>query len=113
MQKKSNNGVLVDMDSLRIQNENVVAVGNMNVNAKGDKLGPGGEIIETAAERVHRYHSEHQTETATASIKPNLDEEDEHEEVVQSKKVTKEKRKKEIIDDEGNITITEDSNKDI
>ena len=43
-------GKPVDLGALRLQNENVRAVGNMNVNARGDKLGPDGQIIKTREE---------------------------------------------------------------
>ena len=39
-------GKMIDMDRLRAANEDVRAVGNMNVNAKGDVIGPGGKIIQ-------------------------------------------------------------------
>ena len=38
-------GRMVDIEKLRGANENVQAVGNMRVNARGDVLGPGGTII--------------------------------------------------------------------
>lgn len=40
-------GVPVDMERLRLANEQTIAVGNMKVNARGDQLGPGGKIIKT------------------------------------------------------------------
>ena len=40
-------GIPVDMDRLRLSNEQTIAVGNMKVNARGDQLGPGGKIIKT------------------------------------------------------------------
>jgi hypothetical protein len=39
------NGRIVDMDLLRQKNELTPAVGNSRVNARGDELGPGGQII--------------------------------------------------------------------
>ena len=39
------NGKEVDMHKLVMQNEMTVAVGNVRVNARGDELGPGGQII--------------------------------------------------------------------
>ena len=39
-------GKQIDIDSLRIANEQTIAVGNMKVNARGDALGPGGEIVQ-------------------------------------------------------------------
>ena len=41
-------GKAVDMHKLVMQNEMTVAVGNVKVNARGDKLGPGGKIIKAA-----------------------------------------------------------------
>ena len=40
-------GIPVDMERLRLANEQTIAVGNMKVNARGDQLGPGGKIIKT------------------------------------------------------------------
>jgi hypothetical protein len=40
-------GIPVDMDRLRLANEQTIAVGNMKVNARGDQLGTGGKIIKT------------------------------------------------------------------
>lgn len=39
------NGKNIDMDLLRQRNELTPAVGNARVNARGDQLGPGGQII--------------------------------------------------------------------
>jgi len=38
-------GVEIDMGKLTLQNELTPAVGNMRVNARGDKLGPGGQVL--------------------------------------------------------------------
>ena len=40
-------GRMIDIEKLRGSNEDVRAVGNMNVNARGDILGPGGSIAAT------------------------------------------------------------------
>jgi len=40
-------GIPVDMDRIRLANEQTIAVGNMKVNARGDQLGPGGKIVKT------------------------------------------------------------------
>ena len=42
---RSMNGKEVDMNKLININELTPAVGNMRVNARGDELGPGGQII--------------------------------------------------------------------
>ena len=41
---KTSRGKLVDMDQIKLANENVVSVGNMKVNARGDAIGAGGQI---------------------------------------------------------------------
>ena len=43
-------GVEIDMGKLINQNELAIAVGNAGVNARGDKLGPGGKIIKRREE---------------------------------------------------------------
>jgi hypothetical protein len=47
---RSMQGKVVDMNKLINVNELTPAVGNMNVNARGDKLGPGGQIIKKREE---------------------------------------------------------------
>ncbi len=50
-------GRQVDMTALQLANEQVVAVGNMGVNARGDQLGMGGKIVKTRAEIVAEHHA--------------------------------------------------------
>jgi hypothetical protein len=47
-------GKLVDLGALEVQNEHVRAVGNMNVNARGDKLDADGNVISTRSQQVNR-----------------------------------------------------------
>ena len=49
-------GRTIDMDSLRLSNEETIAVGNMKVNARGDELGPGGEVIRTRNQVMNDYY---------------------------------------------------------
>lgn len=46
----------IDLDKLRIKNENTLAVGNARMNARGDELGPGGKIIKKREESTVEYH---------------------------------------------------------
>jgi hypothetical protein len=41
---KTSRGKSIDLDKLKLANENTIAVGNMKINARGDELGPGGQI---------------------------------------------------------------------
>ena len=54
---KSAMGKTVDMGSLLLQNERVRAVGNMNVNARGDRLDSSNNVIETKNQQVQRRYN--------------------------------------------------------
>lgn len=49
-------GRMVDIDKLRAANEAVQAVGNMNVNARGDVIGQGGRIVKTKDAVMKDYY---------------------------------------------------------
>jgi outer membrane biosynthesis protein TonB len=51
-------GRMVDIEKLRAANESVQAVGNMNVNARGDVLGPGGAIVTSKETVVQKYYEQ-------------------------------------------------------
>ena len=51
-------GRMVDIEKLRAANENVQAVGNMNVNARGDVLGPGGQIVTKKETVIQKYYEQ-------------------------------------------------------
>jgi hypothetical protein len=51
-------GRMVDIEKLRTANETVRAVGNMNVNARGDVLGPHGQIVTSKAEVMKTYYEQ-------------------------------------------------------
>ena len=49
-------GKMVDLGQLILQNENVRAVGNMNVNARGDRLDSSNRVIDSKNQQVQRQH---------------------------------------------------------
>ena len=51
---KSARGKQIDVGSLRLQNENVRAVGNMGVNARGDRIDANGNIIDSKGQQLQR-----------------------------------------------------------
>ena len=51
------NGRMVDFGALLSQNENVPALGNMNVNARGDEIAPDGNIVKTREDVMREYHA--------------------------------------------------------
>jgi hypothetical protein len=52
-------GKNVSIDSIRLENEEVIAVGNMKVNARGDQLGPGGVPIASRQQNINEYYNLH------------------------------------------------------
>lgn len=48
---KSAKGKIVNFDELVHKNATTIAVGNANLNARGDLVGRGGQVIETAEQR--------------------------------------------------------------
>ena len=61
---KSAMGKSVDLGALLLQNEHVRAVGNMNVNARGDRLDNNNQVIETKPRQIQRQTA--RTTVATA-----------------------------------------------
>lgn len=49
-------GKTVDMGALMLQNEQVRAVGNMNINARGDKLDSTNRVIDQKSRQVNRQY---------------------------------------------------------
>jgi hypothetical protein len=49
-------GKSIDLEKLKLQHELVQAVGNMRVNARGDQLGAGGEIVQAREEMVNQHY---------------------------------------------------------
>ena len=52
-------GKRISMDSVRLANEEVIAVGNMKVNARGEQLGPGGVPVGSRQKAVNEYYNLH------------------------------------------------------
>jgi len=50
-------GKTVDLGTIMLQNEHVRAVGNMNVNARGDKLDQNNRVIETKPQQIQRQNA--------------------------------------------------------
>lgn len=54
--KRTAMGNAIDIDRLRLANENTIAIGNTKTNARGDQLGPGGKVIKTRAQIQQEYY---------------------------------------------------------
>jgi hypothetical protein len=51
-------GRMVDIEKLRAANESVQAVGNMNVNARGDVVGAGGKVVTPKETIIKKYYEQ-------------------------------------------------------
>jgi len=73
---KSAMGKAVDLGALLLQNEQTRAVGNMNVNARGDQLDSANRVVETKNRQVQRRYNRQSNVTGgaassgTRSVKP-------------------------------------------
>ena len=67
-------GKAVDMDLLRKRNELTPAVGNARVNARGDELGPGGQIIKKREEIVGEHYAVANASQQRAAATSEIDE---------------------------------------
>ena len=63
-------GKTVDIDKLRLQNEGTIAVGNMKVNARGDQLGQGGQVVATRNEVMNQQYK---IQGATVNAHPTVE----------------------------------------
>jgi hypothetical protein len=53
---RSFQGKEIDIEKLMRQNELTQAVGNANMNARGDQLGPGGKIVKKREDIIAEYY---------------------------------------------------------
>ena len=61
---KSAQGKMVDMGKLMLQNENVRAVGNMNVNARGEVINDRNQPVAVQNQPVQNHYRQ-QAQTST------------------------------------------------
>jgi hypothetical protein len=54
---KTMQGREIDLDTLMTKNETEPAVGNARYNARGDELGPGGQIVRRKEDIVNDYYN--------------------------------------------------------
>ena len=57
VQRKSNRGKIIDFESLLAGQGDTPAVGNMSVNARGDVIGKGGQVVQKAEDRARAYYT--------------------------------------------------------
>ena len=65
---KSAMGKVVDLGALILENENIRAVGNMGVNARGDILDSANRVIDNKNRQVQRQYKKQATNTSSTPI---------------------------------------------
>lgn len=107
-------GRIINMEELRQANEEKVAAGNAGLNARGDRLGPGGSVAERVAERARQAAGSQPRKTT--SVKPPISQTITAEEAAiplgEKLREAEEARKaqekpQERFDEEGNIILDE------
>ena len=68
--RRTSKGKVIDLDALIKSQEDTISIGNMNVNAKGDRLGPGGEVIQSAEERVREQYENNPPAETVENVSP-------------------------------------------
>jgi len=64
---KTAQGKIVDIGALMLQNENERAVGNMSVNARGDKIDSAGQSIVSRSEQIGKQYQQ-QTNVSSGPV---------------------------------------------
>ncbi len=101
---------MIDMDSLALKNEKEIALGNMKVNARGDKLGKGGKIVAERDQVARAYYENNpKAVVQSVSIKDAVDDKPvvEQSATIVKPKKTKVKKTKEVELPNGDIEIQE------
>lgn len=62
-------GKMVDLGALQLRNENVRAVGNMKVNARGDLIDSGNRAIDTRNQQVARQYRRQTTNVTDTPVR--------------------------------------------
>jgi hypothetical protein len=97
---KSARGKMVDMGTLILQNENVRAVGNMGVNARGDLVDGTNKVIDQKSQQIQRQ-VQRQTTTNVGGQAP-------HSSIREVQRANQEQQNADLIDGLDNVaSVTE------
>jgi hypothetical protein len=66
---KSKRGKAIDVQAVLSKHGDEIAAGNAQYNARGDLLGPNGEIIQRAADRARAYYKDNPKAVKRVSVK--------------------------------------------
>jgi len=69
MKLKTMRGKVLDITQVYAQNETSIAIGNANMNARGDIVGPGGKVVKRKEQVAQEYHKSNPNAVKRTSIK--------------------------------------------
>ena len=69
MKIKTMQGKTLDIGAIMAQNETTIALGNASMNARGDIIGPGGQIVRRKEQVAQEYHKRNPNAVKTVSLK--------------------------------------------
>ena len=69
MKVKTMQGKTLDISTIMAQNETTIALGNASMNARGDIIGPGGQIVRRKEQVAQEYHKRNPNAVKTVSLK--------------------------------------------
>jgi len=69
-------GKALDMDALILKNEKTRAVGNMNVNARGDEIDSKGKIVRTRDEIMKEHYKVNEKQNQQEELEPDADDDE-------------------------------------
>ena len=108
--RRTNQGQQIDMDALGLKNEKEIALGNMSINARGDKIGKGGKVIAERNQVAREYYQNNpKAVVQSVSIKDAVDDKpvvEQSESIVKPKKAKVKKTKEDEMPN-GDIEIQE------
>jgi hypothetical protein len=65
-------GIAIDMDAMRSQNDQTIAIGNARMNARGDIMGQGGKIEIRREQIIRDFYAQHPQGMNQVSLKAAL-----------------------------------------
>lgn len=80
-------GKVIDIDEVRNRNEDAIAVGNMNVNARGDELDEWGNVVKQRDEVARRKNTAMSRKSTEASIISSFEDDEEDYELSDDPKI--------------------------
>lgn len=66
---KTMKGKTLDLTPIMAKKQDTIAIGNANMNARGDILGPGGTIVKRREEVAQDYHNKNPKAVRRVSLK--------------------------------------------